>query len=246
LTGHSSSPHPHARGIRSFVRREGRLTPGQQNALQRLWPHYGLSADERLDPVAIFGRSAALTLEIGFGNGASLAAMAAAEPDRDFIGIEVHRPGVGQLLKALEAGGLENVRVFCDDAVDVLNRCIDDRCLERVLLLFPDPWPKKKHHKRRIVQPAFVALLARKLKAGGLLHMATDWQPYAEHMQAVVAASPAFRDCRETRRDPACLPARPATRFEQRGRRLGHAVTDLLYLRRRDAWQDGADSRSPP
>ena len=206
---------------------------GQQNALQRLWPHYGLSPDECLDPAAAFGRSAPLTLEIGFGNGASLAAMAAAAPDRDFIGIEVHRPGVGQLLNALEAGRLDNVRVFCHDAVEVLNHCIDDHSLDRVLLLFPDPWPKKKHHKRRIVQPAFVALLAHKLKAGGLLHMATDWQPYAEHMQAVMAISRTFRDCRENDR-AACVAARPATRFEQRGVRLGHTVSDLVYQRSQD------------
>jgi len=211
------------------VRREGRLTPGQHSALQRLWPRYGLDPDQRLDPVAGFGRSAQLTLEIGFGNGASLAALAAAEPDGDFIGIEVHRPGVGQLLKALEAGDLPNVRVYCHDAVEVLNRCIDDASLARVQLLFPDPWPKKKHHKRRIVQPAFVALLARKLKAGAVLHMATDWQPYAGHMQAVMAASPLFLHCVEDGHRRAA--ARPATRFEQRGRRLGHAVTDLVYTR---------------
>jgi tRNA (guanine-N7-)-methyltransferase len=211
------------------VRREGRLTPGQQNALRRLWPRYGLDPQQRLDPAAVFGRSAALTLEIGFGNGASLAAMAAAEPGRDFIGIEVHRPGVGQLLKALESGGLENVRVYCHDAIEVLNRCIDEHSLDRVLLLFPDPWPKKKHHKRRIVQADFVTLLARKLKAGGLLHMATDWQPYAEHMQAVMAGNPAFQACPAGH--PDCRSTRPTTRFEQRGRRLGHAVTDLYYLR---------------
>jgi tRNA (guanine-N7-)-methyltransferase len=141
---------------------------------------------------------------------------------------------------------LTNVRVMCADAVEILEKQIPDESLDALYLFFPDPWHKKRHHKRRQVRPEWAQLVRRKLKTGGLLHMATDWQPYAEHMQAVVAASPAFRDCRETRRDPACLPARPATRFEQRGRRLGHAVTDLLYLRRRDAWQDGADSRSPP
>lgn len=211
------------------MRREGRLTAGQQNALQRLWPRFGLDPEARLDAEACFGRRAPLTLEIGFGNGASLAAMAAAEPGHDFIGIEVHRPGVGQLLKALEAGSIDNVRVYCHDAVEVLTGCIDDACVDRVLLLFPDPWPKKKHHKRRIVQPAFIALLARKLKTGGVLHMATDWQPYAAHMQAVMATSPAFRPGQPEQAPPGCR--RPVTRFEQRGRRLGHAVTDLVYVR---------------
>lgn len=212
--------------MRSFVRREGRLTPGQQTALERLWPRYGLDPQSRFDAAACFGRRAPLTLEIGFGNGASLAAVAAAEPQHDFIGIEVHRPGVGQLLKALDTGGLTNVRVYCHDAVEVLAHCIDDATLDRVLLLFPDPWPKKKHHKRRILQAPFVELLARKLKAGGVLHMATDWQPYAEHMQAVMADSSAFRACEEP-----VSRQRPPTRFEQRGQRLGHAVTDLLYRR---------------
>jgi tRNA (guanine-N7-)-methyltransferase len=213
------------------VRREGRLTPGQQNALQQLWPRYGLTADSRLEPVATFGRRAPLTLEIGFGNGASLAAMAAVQPEQDFIGIEVHRPGVGQLLKALDNGKLGNVRVFCHDAVEVLNRCIDDGALDRVLLFFPDPWPKKKHHKRRIVQPDFVALLARKLKPGGLLYMATDWQPYAEQMRSVMAASPAFQDGAGGNDRAVRCAGRPLTRFEQRGRRLGHTVSDLVYVR---------------
>jgi tRNA (guanine-N7-)-methyltransferase len=213
------------------VRREGRLTPGQQRALDELWPHYGLPAQQKLDPPATFGRRASLTLEIGFGNGDSLAAMAAQEPDSDFIGIEVHRPGVGRLLKAIHEHQLNNVRIFCADAVEVLNQCIDDHSLDRVLLFFPDPWPKKKHHKRRIVQPAFVSLLARKLKGGGLLHMATDWQPYAEHMLQVMEAATEFCNAAGAGRYSPRPAYRPVTRFEQRGQRLGHGVWDLLYRR---------------
>jgi tRNA (guanine-N7-)-methyltransferase len=219
------------RRIRSFVRREGRLTPGQQRALQTLWPKYGLSTEHRLKPAELFGRSAAVTLEIGFGNGASLADMAANEPDSDFIGIEVHRPGVGRLLRQLDARGLGNVRVFCDDAVQVLERNIPDAALQRVLLFFPDPWPKKKHHKRRIVQPALVALVARKLKTGGHFHMATDWQGYAEHMLEVMEASPDFINCSGKRRYADRPDYRPVTKFEKRGQRLGHAVWDLVYRR---------------
>ncbi len=230
MTEPFSSPARPARRIRSFVRREGRLTRGQQNALQRLWPHYGLAADQRLDAEVSFGRRAPLTLEIGFGNGASLAAMAAAQPEHDFIGIEVHRPGVGQLLNALAAGGLGNVRVFCHDAVEILSGCLDEHSLDRVLLLFPDPWPKKKHHKRRILQADFVTLLGRKLKPGGLLHLATDWQPYADHMQAVMGAAPEF--CRHGGPlERHSHTPRPPTKFEARGRRLGHAVTDMIYRR---------------
>jgi tRNA (guanine-N7-)-methyltransferase len=217
--------------VRSFVRREGRLTPGQQKALDEFWPRYGLPATEQFDPVAAFGRQAPLTLEIGFGDGASLAAMAAQDPDSDFIGIEVHRPGVGRLLKSIDAQQLPNIRLFCADAVEILNRCIDDHSLDRVLLLFADPWPKTKHHKRRIVQPAFVSLLADKLKGGGLLHMATDWQAYAGHMLDVLEASTAFRNTAGA----GCYAPRPAyrpvTKFELRGQRLGHGVWDLLYRR---------------
>ena len=214
------------------MRREGRLTPGQQRALDELWPHYGLSAQQKLDALATFGRQAPLTLEIGFGNGGSLAAMAEQEPDNDFIGIEVHRPGVGRLLNAVHERQLNNVRVFCADAVEVLNRCIDDHSLDRVLLFFADPWPKKKHHKRRIVQPVFVSLLARKLKGGGLLHMATDWQPYAEHMLHVMEAAAEFRNEAGTGQYAPRPAYRPVTRFEQRGQRLGHGVWDLLYRRK--------------
>ncbi len=220
-----------ARRIRSFVRREGRLTPGQQKALKRLWPKYGLSVERELRPAAVFGRSAPLTLEVGFGNGASLAAMAANEPESDFIGIEVHRPGVGRLLRQLEQQGLGNVRVFCQDAVEVLEQRIPDASLQRVLLLFPDPWPKKKHHKRRIVQADFVALVARRLKPGGLFHLATDWQAYAEQMLAVMEASEDFINCSGKGQYAERPDYRPVTKFERRGQGLGHAVWDLIYRR---------------
>ncbi len=219
------------RRVRSFVRRGGRLTPGQQRALEELWPKFGLAFEQALSLAATFGRSAAVTLEIGFGNGASLAEMAANDADRDFLGIEVHRPGVGRLLMELERRGLRNVRVFCHDAVEVLEQSIPDAALDRVLLFFPDPWPKKKHHKRRIVQPGFVALIARKLKPGGRFHLATDWQPYAQHMLEVMEASPAFVNCKGKGRYSARPGYRPVTKFERRGQRRGHGVWDLIYRR---------------
>jgi len=220
-----------ARKIRSFVRREGRMTGAQQRALEQLWPVYGLAADRPVDPVEVFGRSAPLTLEIGFGNGATLAGLARNHPDEDFIGIEVHRPGVGRLLQSLRQDQLHNVRVLCADAVEVLENCLPDAGLQRVLLLFPDPWHKKRHHKRRIVQQPFVSLLARKLAPGGILHMATDWQDYARYMLEQVAACPAFSNCAGAGRYAQRPDYRIATRFEQRGRLLGHTVYDLLFER---------------
>ncbi len=219
------------RRIRSFVRREGRLTPGQQKALDELWPRFGLSVTGKLDPVQAFERHAPLTLEIGFGNGGSLAAMAAAEPQSDFIGIEVHRPGVGHLLIELDERALDNVRIYCHDAVEVLDRCIPDGCLDRVLLFFPDPWPKRKHHKRRIVQPGFVERVARKLKTGGRFHMATDWEPYARHMLAVMQTATDFVNCNPAGKYSERPEYRPVTRFERRGQRLGHGVWDLVFRR---------------
>lgn len=219
------------RRIRSFVRREGRLTPGQQRALDELWPGLGLAFETPLSLTEAFGRSVPVTLEIGFGNGASLAEMAAQDPHSDFIGIEVHRPGVGRLLMELERRSIGNVRVFCHDAVEVLEDKIPDASLDRVLLFFPDPWPKKKHHKRRILQPSFVALIARKLKPGGVFHMATDWEPYARHMLEVMDASPAFVNCSGKGHYSPRPEYRPVTKFERRGQRLGHGVWDLLYRR---------------
>lgn len=220
------------RRIRSFVRRQGRITAGQQKALDELWPRFGLDAGTPVDLPAVFGREAPVTLEIGFGNGASLTEMAAGAPETDFIGIEVHRPGVGQLLKRVHERNLDNVRVYCHDAVEILNQCLADQSLDRVLLFFPDPWHKKKHNKRRIIQAQFIQLVARKLKNGGYFHMATDWQPYAEHMLAVMDASPLYRNTAGEQHYSQRPEYRPVTRFEQRGQRLGHAVRDLVYQRK--------------
>lgn len=219
------------RRIRSFVRREGRLTRGQQHALDTLWPRYGLPADQVADFNALFGRSAAVTLEIGFGNGASLARLAHAQPEQDFIGIEVHRPGVGHLLQLAERDRLSNLRIYNHDAVEVLERCIPDHSLARVLILFPDPWHKKRHHKRRLVQPEFIALVASKLSRGGILHLATDWTDYAEHMLAVMAQTSAFSNIAGAGNYAERPAYRSLTKFELRGQRLGHPVHDLVFER---------------
>jgi len=219
------------RNIRSFVRREGRITSGQQRALQELWPRYGLEADAPLDTTLIFGRRAACILEIGFGNGDALASIAGQQPDTDFIGIEVHRPGIGRLLQQLDEHNLDNVRIMREDAVQVLKTCMPDNSLDRVLLFFPDPWHKKRHHKRRIVQADFVELLARKIRPGGCLHMATDWEDYAVHMLEVMEQSPRFRNCATTGKTVPRPGYRPVTKFELRGQRLGHGVWDLLFER---------------
>lgn len=225
---------PH-RGIRSFVLREGRLTAAQRDALKRLWPVYGLSGESTLDLDRVFGRTAPRVLEIGFGNGEALVEAARAHPAQDFIGIEVYRPGIGRLLRTLEASGLGNVRVIHGDAMEVLASAFSPQCLDRVNIYFPDPWPKKRHHKRRLIQPPFVDLLARCLRRGGIVHLATDWADYAEHMRAVMEADPRF----ENLAGPgACSPRpafRPATRFEARGLERGHPVYDFLYQRSDDA-----------
>jgi tRNA (guanine-N7-)-methyltransferase len=215
------------RPVRSFVRREGRMTSAQARALEELWPRYGIEHGEApLDLDAVYGRRAPRCLEIGFGNGDLLLWLAQSHPEVDYLGVEVHRPGIGRLLLGLERQNLTNVRVLCHDAVDVLANRIPRGSLDELLLLFPDPWPKKRHHKRRIVQPEFAALAAAALRPRGWLRMATDWAEYAEHMRAVMMAAPDFTHvCAE--RAP-----RPPTRFEERGRRLGHEVSDLCYRRR--------------
>lgn len=221
------------RTIRSFVRREGRLTPGQQKALDDLWPLFGIEdTGPELDFNEVFGRSATRVLEIGFGNGSSLAEMAAKQTEADFIGVEVHRPGVGQLLNLIKQHALSNLRVACTDAVELLKTRIADHSLDRVQLYFPDPWHKKRHHKRRIIQPAFVSLLAQKLKPGGHLHMATDWQDYAEQMLDDLSASNDFINSAPDGAYIARPDYRPLTKFEQRGQRLGHGVWDLLFERK--------------
>jgi len=219
------------RRIRSFVQRQGRATRAQSQAFDKLLPKYGVP-DGMLDPAVLFPRGRRLTLEIGFGDGANLIELARRRPEDDFLGVEVHRPGVGRLLMNLEAEGLGNVRVVCADAVEVLEGRLPDACLDAVLIYFPDPWPKKRHHKRRLLQAEFVALLAQKLKAGGELRLATDWPDYAEHMLAVLESQAEFRN---TLPVGGYIPRpleRPATKFERRGLRLGHPVFDLVFLRR--------------
>lgn len=218
------------RRIRSFVRREGRLTKGQQRALAELFPHYGIKLQQgELDLDVLFGRRAFRILEIGFGNGASLAKMAMEHPEKDYLGIEVHRPGVGNLLLQIEKRRLNNIRVSNDDAVEVFEQQIPDVSLDAVYLFFPDPWHKKKHHKRRIVQPRFVRLLRRKLKTGGIFHMATDWENYAEHMLEVMTKVEGFENVAGEGEYIARPEYRPLTKFEQRGHRLGHEVWDLIF-----------------
>ncbi len=220
------------RRIRSFVRREGRLTKGQERALLELWPVMGVEyRDEMLDLNQLFGRDAPIVLEIGFGMGKSLVEMAAAAPETNFIGIEVHRPGVGACLSSAQDAGITNLRLFCHDAVEVLGQMIPDQSIDTLQLFFPYPWHKARHHKRRIVQPAFVQMLRPKLKIGGVFHMATDWENYAEHMLEVMNAAEGFVNTVEG--DYAPRPdSRPLTKFEQRGHRLGHGVWDLLFARK--------------
>ena len=227
-----SHPEARRRAIRSFVVRAGRMTVAQQRAWTELWPRYGVETGAALlDLPVIFGRDAARTLEIGFGNGESLVALAAAHPGRDYLGIEVHRPGVGHLMLRAEELGLANLRAICRDAVEVLRQCIPAGSLDEVLLYFPDPWPKKRHHKRRIVQPAFVALVASRLRPGGVLRMATDWQPYAEQMLEVASSCESLRNESPDSGYSARPDSRPVTRFERRGQRLGHGVWDLAFSR---------------
>lgn len=221
------------RKVRSFVLREGRLTRGQERALTELWPQFGVEyRAQATDPATLFGRSAPLVVEIGFGMGQSLVAMALAEPEKNFLGIEVHAPGVGAALMGIEEKSVPNLRVMRHDAVEVLNHMLPDAVIDRLQLYFPDPWHKKRHHKRRIVQADFVALLARKVKPGGLVHFATDWQAYAEWMLDVLGKEPQLRNLSATS-DYVPQPAwRPHTKFEARGERLGHGVWDLLFERR--------------
>ena len=233
LAGAVGEPTPRRRSIRSFVVRAGRMTAAQQRAWRELWPSWGVGRDrEPFDFVAMFGRAGPVTLEIGFGNGESLVTLAAAHPGRNFLGIEVHPPGVGHLLLRCEAGRATNVRVACDDAVELLQQCVPDGSVDELLLYFPDPWPKKRHHKRRIVQPAFVELVARKLGPGGVFRMATDWQPYAEHMLATASACAMLRNESATQDYVERPASRPVTRFERRGQRLGHGVWDLAFRRK--------------
>lgn len=223
-------PEYKPKAIRSYVIRAGRITEGQRQAFDQWWPTYGLSLhDGPMDPKAVFGREAPLVLEIGFGMGDSLLSMARNEPDKDFIGIEVHPPGVGRLIKGAGDEGITNLRVYMADAIDVLDDCIPAGVVARFQLYFPDPWHKKKHHKRRIVQPAFVEKVRLKLMPGGVMHLATDWENYAEHMREVMEAAPGLTNVAGAGHYSARPEYRPVTKFEQRGARLGHGVWDLIY-----------------
>ncbi len=220
------------RPVRSFVRREGRLTDGQRQALEAHWPIYGLDRSAGiLDLDSIFGRAEARTLEIGFGNGQTLFRLAQNNPDIGFIGIEVYKTGVARLLREASANGLGNLKVYCDDAVEVIDQCLPDACLDTVQLYFPDPWHKKRHHKRRLVQPEFADRIARVLKPGGQWLLATDWQNYAEHMLDVLNPHSAFENMAPSG-DYVPRPAqRDETRFERRGLDRGHGVWDLAFRR---------------
>ncbi len=225
------SPYP-LRAIRSFVRREGRISKAQLSAWERLWPIYGLSASDPGYVVfeRLFGRMADTVLEIGFGDGYSLAEMAKNAPEKNFIGIEVYRTGVGSLLALIEQHKLSNIRIFCADALEILTNKIPDNSLATLQLFFADPWPKARHHKRRIVQPSFIKLISQKLKNPGICHFATDWMDYAYHMMTVLESSGYFVNTCGVGQFTPRPDFRPVTKYEQRGLRLGHQAWDLIFL----------------
>ncbi|QKI90098.1 tRNA (guanosine(46)-N7)-methyltransferase TrmB [Thiomicrorhabdus xiamenensis] len=231
-TAETAKPEKYSTRIRSFALRQGRLTASQEKALNEHWPEFGLEVKNgMLDFSEVFGRQAPTIVEIGFGMGKSLAEMAEANPHNNYIGVEVHKPGVGALLKLIEEKKLSNVRIFNHDAIEVLEQCIPKDSLDGVYLFFPDPWHKKRHHKRRIVQPAFAATIAEHLKIGGQFHMATDWENYSEHMMEVMSEAPAYRNVSGKGQFTPRPDYRPLTKFEQRGHRLGHGVWDLIFER---------------
>ncbi|HEX4894920.1 MAG TPA: tRNA (guanosine(46)-N7)-methyltransferase TrmB [Solimonas sp.] len=221
---------PYLRQVRSFVRREGRMTEAQQRAMAQLWPRYGLERPAGpVDPAALFGRDARRIFEIGFGMGDYLLSRVTAEPQHDFFGVEVHRPGVGRLLNGAAAAGASNLRVASEDAVEVLRDWLPPASLDEVVIQFPDPWHKKRHHKRRLVQPDFARLVVSRLRPGGLLQLATDWENYAEHMLEVLNATPGLHNLAADGRYVPRPETRLRTKFERRGERLGHAVFDLAF-----------------
>lgn len=235
-------PESKQKSIRSYVIRAGRMTVGQKSAFDRYWRVYGLSLhdgllgdgvqdDGLLGKQKAFERDAPLVVEVGFGMGDSLLEMVQAEPDKNFIGIEVHPPGVGRLINSAGKAGINNLKVYMADAIDVLTDCFADNSIDRFQLYFPDPWHKKKHNKRRIVQKTFVELIAKKLKVGGVFHLATDWENYAEHMLEVFAEIPQLKNQAGENNFSPRPDFRPITKFEQRGERLGHGVWDLLYVK---------------
>ncbi|MFT7528385.1 MAG: tRNA (guanine-N7-)-methyltransferase [Arenicella sp.] len=230
MSDSSKQPEEFKRSIRSFVKREGKMTTGQKNAIELLWPACGVDLrDEVLDLADLFKRDAFTVLEIGFGNGLSLAEMAEAHPEQNYFGVEVHTPGVGGLLVQVKKRGLVNVRVSQDDAVEVLDQQIADGSLDRVQIFFPDPWHKKRHHKRRLIQSEFVKTLVAKLKPKGIIHVATDWENYAEHILQVLIQEPMLANTAQGYADKPSY--RPLTKYENRGMNLGHGVWDLLFAK---------------
>ena len=221
------------RAVRSFVLRGGRLTDGQKRALDEYWPDFGIDdSGEVLDFPAMFGNPGPVILEIGFGNGEATWQMAKAAPDEKFLGVEVHRPGVGRLLLKMEEHGLSNIRIACADAVELLRERIPEASLAGVRIYFPDPWPKKRHHKRRIIQPEFVRLLVSRMRPGAILHLATDWEPYAEQMLEVISACDELTNLAGDGLYCSKPDWRPETKYEKRGERLGHRVRDLLFRKK--------------
>ncbi len=220
------------RSVRSFVRRNGRLTASQRQALKELWPQYGLEFEEEaLDFALLFGRQAPTTLEIGFGNGDTLVQQARESPQTNFLGLEVHGPGLGHCLIGAREAGLKNLHLIAHDAIDVLQHQVPNNSLQRINLYFPDPWPKKRHHKRRIVQASFLALCADRLTAGGSLHIATDWANYAEHIDTLVKDLTQFAVGERREHDGDQPLDRPRTKFEQRGLQQGHRIWDWRFDR---------------
>ncbi len=223
-------PEYRKKSIRSYVVRAGRMTDGQRKAFETSWPIYGLKlVDGAINTDEVFGRSGVKVLEIGFGMGDSLLQMASAEPDTDFIGIEVHPPGVGTIINTARVEGLENLRIYLADANDVLEECFAPESIDRLQLYFPDPWHKKKHNKRRIVQPSFLQQVREKLRLNGTIHMATDWQPYAEQMLETLSEAEGFENCAGPGKSSPRPAYRPLTKFEKRGERLGHGVWDFIF-----------------
>lgn len=219
----------HLRSVKSYVVRGGRLTPAQQKAMDTMWPEFGLDLEDGLlDWSEVFSRDGHLVLEIGFGMGDSLIKMAQEHPRKNFIAIDVHPPGIGTLLRDIRDHELQNIRVYQNDATIVLNECIQNDALDTVQIFFPDPWHKKRHHKRRMIQADFVQQIRRKLKPGGMFHLATDWENYAEQMMEVLSAADGFANC-VGEGVFATEHGRPSTKFERRGERLGHGVWDLLF-----------------
>lgn len=225
----NSIPDDNKRPIRSYVIRSGRLTDAQRNAIENYWGKYVIEFNrEILDPNTLFEKPQKLTVEIGFGMGDSLLEMAKQTPDQNFLGIEVHQPGVGKLLNGIAENQLTNIKLICHDAREILETGLPDHCIDRLLLFFPDPWHKKRHNKRRLVQPEFIELLLKKLNTAAELHFATDWQAYAEHMMEVLEANPCLENILGSK-NYWPEPTRPVTKFEKRGQRLGHGVWDLRF-----------------